>query len=185
MTLCPFFIECALPAYSDHWFIFSLLKLNRVFAVSFSVMLVTIREDGRKTDILHILKTHQREGTKQKWVKHQEHIRPDQTSRRITKVERLSVLRLISVWRLLWVQGHRPDVSTARMPTSPPYFPCPPGTTWTSPSHLSLQWPPRSCGWPSTDTRRALCTPTSTMFSPRSEGRTHLDWWLMAFVLLQ
>lgn len=54
------------------------------------------------------------------------------------------------------------------MHKSPPCSPCPPGTIWTLPSHLSLPRPPRSCGLPSTDTRRAWCTPTSTTSSLRS-----------------
>lgn len=101
-------------------------------------------------------------------------------SRQITKVPWLSVLRLTSVWNLLRDWGYTQEDSIAQKPRSPPYSLCPPGSTWTSPSHLYLPWLPRSCGWLSTDTRRALCTPTSTMFSPRSEGQTH--GWLMAFI---
>lgn len=148
-----------------------------MFASSFLVILMTIKEDWRKTDVVHILKTHQREGTwgtKQKWVKHQEHIRIDETSRPVTRVERLSVLRMTSVWPLPWTW-------VIRMSRSHPCSPCQPGTTWTSLFHLSLPWPLKSCGWLSTDTRRALCTPTSTMFSPRLEGWACLDWWLLFY----
>lgn len=151
--------------------------VSSFFFFFFKVMSVTIREDGKKNAIVHILKTHQREGTwgtKQKWVTHREHISPDQTACWVTKVEWPSVLSLSPVRHPPWARGHGPEVFTARTSRSPPCSLCPPGTTWTSLSHLSLPWPPRSWGWPSTDTKRALCTPTSTMFSPRSDGH-HKD----------
>lgn len=68
----------------------TLLQLNPICAVSL-VMLVTIRKDGTETERLHILKTHQREtwGTKQKWVRLEEHLRPDWKSHQVTKVKAL------------------------------------------------------------------------------------------------
>lgn len=88
--------------------------------------------------------------------------------------------RPTSAWPPPGAPRPSPEVSTAWTPTSPPCSPCPPGTAWTSPSHPYPTWPPRSCGSRSTDTKRALCTPTSTTFSPRSGGSnvtsSHLPW---------
>lgn len=63
------------------------------------------------------------------------------------------------------------------MPTSPHCCPCQLGTTWTSPSHLSPTLPLKSCEWLSIDTGTVWCSPTSTMFLPRSERLNWTDSW--------
>lgn len=75
------FRGCHLCLLLDHSVIPFLCSNWIIYLSFFSVMWVTILEDGIKTHILCILKIQQRKGTKstnQKWVKHKEHVRPDQ-----------------------------------------------------------------------------------------------------------